>query len=145
MTTNSPYDQSLTGGAIGDRDIGPVMTRKTSFSHLAATAAAALLLAGPALAQEAPPPGPEWAELTRADVESAFLLQYENHPGAHPAVGDADFRQRLERGRVLAHERAARVTDVGGHRAVLNGFAAGLGDGHIMFSPRSPSPTAGPA
>lgn len=110
------------------------MTHRTLFCRLGA-AVAALVLAGPALAQEPPPPGPEWAELTRVDVEAAWRLQQENHPGAHPALGDADFRQRLERGHALALERAARVTDVGGHRAVLNGFAAGLGDGHIVFSP----------
>src|SRR5690606_33753336 len=33
-----------------------------------------------------------------------------------------------------------QVTDAGGYRAVLNGFAAGLGDGHIMFSPEVAAP-----
>lgn len=100
-----------------------------------AALAAALVFAAPALAQEAPPPGPEWAERTRVDVEAAYVLLRDNHPGALPEVGDAEFVRRLEAARATALERAAQVTDVGGHRAVMNGLAVTMGDAHIAFQP----------
>src|SRR5690606_1189627 len=113
------------------------MTGRTAFFRLAAAALAVALICAPASARQAPPPpsGPAWAELTRADVEAAYALLRDNHPGALPLFGDVEFTERLERGHATAVERAARVTDAGGHRAVLNGFAAGMGDGHIAWQP----------
>lgn len=107
---------------------------------LAASAAAALLaapLAGPAGAQT--PPDRDWAAVTRTDVEAAYALLNDNHPGALPEIGDTDFRRRLEDGRALALERAARVSDAGGHRAVMNSFAGAMGDRHIAFQPAGPA------
>lgn len=98
-----------------------------------AAAAAAAVLASPVAAQT--PPDRDWAAVTRIDVEAAYALLNDNHPGVLPEVDDPDFRRRLEDGRALALERAARVSDAGGHRAVLNGFAGGMGDRHIAFEP----------
>lgn len=98
-----------------------------------AASAAAALLASPVGSQT--PPDRDWAAVTRTDVEAAYALMNDNHPGALPEIGDADFRRRLEEGRTLALDRAARVSDAGGHRAVLNGFAGGMGDRHIAFEP----------
>ncbi len=55
----------------------------------------------------------------------------ENHPGAVQALGDVDFLARLERGAALARARAAEVRDYFGHAAVIQGFAASLGDKHL--------------
>ncbi|MGZ9098501.1 MAG: hypothetical protein ACXW3O_02240 [Brevundimonas sp.] len=106
-------------------------------SLVLAASAAAALLAGSVGAQTSP--DRDWAAVTRTDVEAAWALLNDNHPGALPEIGDADFRRRLEDGRALALERAARVTDAGGHRAVLNGFAGGMGDRHIAFQPAGPA------
>lgn len=111
------------------------MLKSNVFSrHVLAAAVAAFAL--PASAQDQLSPGPQWAETTRADVEAAYALLLENHPGALPAIQDAEFIERLEAGRALALDRASRVTDVGGHRAVMNGFANGMGDAHIAFQPQ---------
>ncbi|TAJ56223.1 hypothetical protein [Brevundimonas sp.] len=99
--------------------------------------AAAALLASPAGAQT--PPDRDWAATTRTDVEAAYALLNDNHPGALPQIGDTDFRRRLDEGRALALERAARVSGAGGHRAVLNAFAGGMGDRHIAFQPAGPA------
>lgn len=98
-----------------------------------AASAAVALLSGPVGAQTSS--DRDWAAVTRSDVEAAYALLNDNHPGALPEIGDTDFRRRLEEGRALALERAARVSDAGGHRAVLNGFAGGMGDRHIAFEP----------
>lgn len=104
---------------------------------LVLAASAAALLASPAGAQA--PADRDWAETTRIDVEAAYALLNDNHPGALPEIGDTDFQRRLEDGRALALERAARVTDAGGHRAVLNGLAGGMADRHIAFQPAGPA------
>lgn len=106
-------------------------------SLVLAASAAAALLASPVGAQT--PPDRDWAATTRTDVEAAYALLNDNHPGALPEIGDADFRRRLDEGRALALQRAARVSDAGGHRAVLNGFAGGMGDRHIAFQPAGPA------
>lgn len=103
---------------------------------LAASASVALL-ASPVGAQTQP--DRDWPVVTRIDVEAAYALLNDNHPGALPEIGDADFRRRLDDGRTLALERAARVSDAGGHRAVLNGLAGGMGDRHIAFQPAEPA------
>lgn len=104
---------------------------------LAIAATCLSLLASPAATQTVP--HRDWAAATRIDVEAAYALLNDNHPGALPQINDADFRRRLEDGRTLALERAARVTDAGGHRAVLDGFAGGMGDRHIAFQPTGPA------
>ncbi len=88
--------------------------------------------------QQEPATDRDWREITRLDVEATYRLLLDNHPGALPVVGDEAFRQRLTEGRALAIQRAATVTDAGGHRAVLNAFAGGMGDAHIAFQPTTP-------
>lgn len=100
-----------------------------------------LILPQVARAQPASPATPhEWATTTRQDIEAAYTLLRDNHPGALPAFKDADFRARLERSRDRALEQAARVTSNGGHRAVLSAFAMGMGDAHIQFRPGTNAP-----
>lgn len=79
----------------------------------------------------------DWPSTTRQDVEAAYQLLHDNHPGALPAFGDADFRMRLERARDQALIQADYVTTTGGHRAVLSAFALGLGDAHLRFQPNT--------
>lgn len=99
--------------------------------------ACATVLAAPVNGQTAS--DRDWAATTRRDVEAAYALLNDNHPGALPQVGDVDFRRRLEEGRTLALARAGHVTGAGGHRAVLNAFAGGMGDRHIAFKPAGPA------
>lgn len=81
-----------------------------------------------------PPPGEAWIEVTRNDVEAAYALLHDNHPAALPQLGDTEFVSRLERNRKVALERSVAVRDQAGHTAVLNGFATGLGDGHLSYN-----------
>jgi len=57
-----------------------------------------------ALAQDAPQR--DWGATTRQDVEAAYALLNDNHPGALPVFGDPGFRERLERARSRALEQA---------------------------------------
>ncbi|MBV9438911.1 MAG: hypothetical protein JOZ24_02850, partial [Candidatus Eremiobacteraeota bacterium] len=76
-----------------------------------------------------------WRAITRNDVDAAYRLLLENHPGAAPALRDEDFANRLERGHTLALERADRVSEYGGYVNTLRGFAGSFGDDHIAFRP----------
>jgi hypothetical protein len=95
----------------------------------AAAAAAGLLLSGAAAAQGQD--AARWRQLADADVEAAHALLAQDHPGALPEVGDADFRRRLAAGRDEARRRAAQVTSYAGYAATLQGFANAMGDRHI--------------
>lgn len=91
-----------------------------------------------ALAQDAAPR--DWGATTRQDIEAAYALLNDNHPGALPVFGDPGFRERLEGGRSRALQQAQRVDSIGGHRAVMNAFAMTMGDAHIQFRPRANAP-----
>jgi hypothetical protein len=72
-----------------------------------------------------------WQEMTRADVEAAYRLLFEDHPGSVPAAGDAAFRQALQHAHATALERAPQVKSIDGYRATMRGFATMMGDKHI--------------
>lgn len=74
-----------------------------------------------------------WRAVTLSDVEAAYRLTADNHPGAHEAVADAAFRSRLEEAAGVARVRAEEVTNADGHRAVLGAFGVALGDDHIRY------------
>lgn len=100
----------------------------------------ALAFAGPVHAQTAEAQeARNWPATTRQDVEAAYMLLRDNHPGALPVFGDTDFQVRLERAHDRALSQADRVTSTGGHRAVLSAFALGMGDAHIRFRPSTES------
>jgi Peptidase family S41 len=72
-----------------------------------------------------------WSALTKIDVDAAYELLKNNHPGATPEAGDAEFRSTLDAGHARGLERAAKVTNFDGYVATLGEFANGMGDGHI--------------
>lgn len=94
---------------------------------------AAFAFASPGLAADRS--ADDWRALTLADVNAAYGLVAQNHPGAAPEMGDADFLKRLDASRALARERASRVVDFNGYAATLRGFASGLGDRHLGWKP----------
>ena len=77
-----------------------------------------------------------WRSLAETDLEAAHALIRDNHPGAVPELGDAEFRNRLREGHAQARARIAQVESYSGYRAVLLGFANSLGDKHIWSGAR---------
>lgn len=78
----------------------------------------------------------QWREITRADVEAAYLLLTEDHPALSQTINDTAFRARLQAGRTLALQRAEQVQTIEGYFATMAGFANVAGDKHIWW--RSP-------
>jgi hypothetical protein len=103
-----------------------------------ATATPAQSLIGRAL-QNAQPPAADivdmWRTVTKRDVEAAFALVDDNHPGALPEVGDDAFRETLAQAHALALSRAGKVTGYEGYVATLEGFMRALGDKHVWARP----------
>jgi hypothetical protein len=81
------------------------------------------------------PPDPRWRLIAIQDVEAAYRLLRDNHPGAAPQLHDLGFQQRLSRAHALAHERAGTVSSYQGYLFVLAGFATDMGDKHIWSRP----------
>lgn len=94
-----------------------------------------LLVAAVASVARAAPASSEaagaWRTLTRVDVDAAYRLLKDNHPGAAPEAADPAFVATLEAGHTKALQRAAAVRDLAGYRATLAEFAHGMGDAHI--------------
>ena len=87
-------------------------------------------------AAPAPNPAPRyWQGLTRTDVDAAYALLHDNHPGASLELDDAAFRARLSSAYAQAKSRALKVTSYEGYVATLGGFAVAMGDKHIWSRP----------
>ena len=76
-----------------------------------------------------------WPALTRGDVEAAYRILHDDHPGASREAGDDAFRANLESARRTALSRAERVSSLEGYAAVLAGFANSIGDRHVSTLP----------
>lgn len=76
-----------------------------------------------------------WGPVTVQDVEAAYRLLRDNHPGAAPELHDLAFQNRLKLAHELALKRARTVTSYQGYCAVLAGFATAMGDKHIWSRP----------
>jgi len=81
------------------------------------------------------PPDPRWGPITVGDVEAAYRLLRDNHPGAAPELHDLAFQNKLRFAHALALKRARTVTSYPGYVAVLTSFAANMGDKHIWDRP----------
>jgi hypothetical protein len=81
------------------------------------------------------PADPRWSAIATQDVEAAFRLLRDNHPGAAPELHDLEFQQRLKNAHTLALKRAGTVTSYQGYLFVLAGFATDMGDKHIWSRP----------
>lgn len=76
-----------------------------------------------------------WRAAAQADVEAAYALIVENHPGALPEIGDTAFRAALNAAHATALARAASVSSLEGYTATLAAFGVALGDKHIGSRP----------
>ncbi len=81
------------------------------------------------------PADPRWSPIAVQDVEAAYRLLRDNHPGAAPELHDLAFQQRLEGAHALALRRAHTVTSYQGYLFTLAGFATDIGDKHIWSRP----------
>jgi hypothetical protein len=81
------------------------------------------------------PADPRWSAIATQDVEAAFRLLRDNHPGAAPELHDLEFQRRLENAHTLALKRARTVTSYQGYLFALAGFATDMGDKHIWSRP----------
>ena len=81
------------------------------------------------------PADSRWSQTTRGDVEAAYKLLRDNHPGGAAELHDLAFQERLNNAHNAALNRARTVVSYQGYAAVLEGFAAGMGDKHIWSRP----------
>src|SRR6201996_3216572 len=115
---------------------------------MALLGASAITLVGDALAA-AESPGPRaavaptavarsaafWRASASDDVEAAYRMLREDHPGAAPEVGDRQFQKTLEEAHTLAASGALQVDSFAGYAATLGRFATAFGDKHIRSRP----------
>jgi hypothetical protein len=78
---------------------------------------------------------PRWSPIAVQDVEAAYRLLRDNHPGAAPELYDVGFQRRLNVAHALALKRARTVSSYQGYLFVLAGFATDMGDKHIWSRP----------
>jgi Peptidase family S41 len=81
------------------------------------------------------PADPRWSPIATQDVEAAYRLLRDNHPGAAPELHDLVFQQRLDNAHALALRRSRTITSYQGYLFVLAGFATDMGDKHIWSRP----------
>jgi hypothetical protein len=81
------------------------------------------------------PADERWRPIAAKDVDAAYQLLHDNHPGAAGEMHDNTFAHRLEEAHTRALERAGTVDSYQGYAAVLAGFATEMGDKHIWSRP----------
>jgi len=102
-----------------------------SVIRLSAFVAMACLLAG--ARAEAPHTPQEWRNAAVSDIESAYQLTLENHPGAYDTANPA-FKSNLSEARSAGLALAEQVSDSAGYVAALQRFNTGIHDGHAGVS-----------
>lgn len=109
-------------------------------ARILATTCLLLLCVASAHGADKNPAAKLWKKMARSDLGAAYELLSENHPAAVPALGDEDFRRRLESGYKTALSYAARADTYPGYRAALLYFANAFSDRHIwsrdLYTPR---------
>jgi hypothetical protein len=70
------------------------------------------------------------------DVEAAWRVLRDNHPGAAPELQDTTFQATLASALAIARQRAAQVSTPSGYLATLAGFSNSFGDAHIRVAPQ---------
>jgi len=81
------------------------------------------------------PADPRWKRIAVEDVNAAYQLLEDNHPGAAAEMHDTTFVRHLKEAHARALARAGRVDSYQGYLAVLAGFATEMGDKHIWSRP----------
>ncbi|MCV2367062.1 S41 family peptidase [Roseateles oligotrophus] len=113
------------------------MTASPSFSTLLRAlilAGLALSLAGQAGAVEAAKPslpkdGAAWQRAAIQDINAAYRITLDNHPGTHDAANPG-FQKNLEQARRQGLALAAKVGNSAGYVAAMQRFNVGIHDGH---------------
>lgn len=98
-----------------------------NFVHRAA--AATLILAGGACVAATPQTPRQWRHAAIADIEAAYQITLDNHPGTYDPANPA-FRANLDKARSAGLTLAARVRNGAGYRAALQRFNTQIHDGH---------------
>ena len=70
-------------------------------------------------------------EAAHEDVEAAWALLRDNHPGAVPELGDTEFRDKLQAAIATARARLPKVDSLEGYLALMTGFDVNFGDRHV--------------
>lgn len=97
----------------------------------------ALAANGAALAAEAPSLDPKaearahWQGLARNDLDFAYALLRDNHPGMAPEFGDTAFRARIDAAYDAAKTRISAIETYASLRYTLETFAAAAIDEHV--------------
>lgn len=91
--------------------------------------AASLFAAGVAMAAEPPQTPEQWQHAAVADIEAAYQLTLDNHPGTYDPANPG-FATHLAEARKLGLQLATQVRDGAGYQAALAGFNAAIHDGH---------------
>ncbi len=102
--------------------------------RIAAAVVLCAAIAAPAAAQSeraAPEGAAHWRSMAALDLEAAYRLVLDNHPGATSELGDDQLRSGLAAAIERSRAKAAQVDSYAGYVAVLQGFAVSLGDKHI--------------
>ncbi|MDF3124883.1 S41 family peptidase [Rheinheimera sp. 1928-s] len=106
---------------------------KTRVSRLTAVALLcalpSVLLASEQQAPVLPATAQGWAELARQDIEAAYQITAENHPGMADKQNPG-FQQQLLQAKTNALLLVTQVTDAYGYEAVIERFSTSLQDGH---------------
>ena len=89
----------------------------------------------PAVTQAASRSAAFWRASALEDVEAAYRMLRDDHPGAAPEVGDRQFQTTLEEAHARAAREASQVDSFAGYAAVLARFANAFGDKHVRSRP----------
>ena len=73
-----------------------------------------------------------WAKLTQRDLQAAYDITLENHPGAYNEL-DPGFKDVAAKALEKALGLAAHVENAAGYKYALNAFAVEFRDGHFRF------------
>lgn len=116
---------------------GLIALLRVSAVTIAGCALAAAETAAPqtAVTQAAPRSAAFWRASALDDVEAAYRMLREDHPGAAPEVGDGQFQKTLEEAHTLAASGALQVDSFAGYAATLARFANAFGDKHVRSRP----------
>lgn len=118
--------------------------RKLSRRLVSGLLASILLLAAstgqaePSTPRILPATAQDWSQAARRDVETAYRLFVDNHPGMFNTE-DPGFAERLRRARRRGLQLASGAKDAAGFSATLDGFSAVLRDGHAQAFATLPS------
>lgn len=85
------------------------------------------------------PEGPkQWAAAAVKDIQTAYTLTLENHPGMHDPL-NPEFSANLQEALALGLKLAAKVNNAASYQAALHAFNARIHDGHAGLRVRLPA------